>query len=95
MANVSYWQGGWASGGSDDLLPGQTHSWIAWGFSASDVVSLTAQPVVGNPDATRILAVENVTVEGDVTGRRMFYNVRNAGPDSIPGYLVNFGYISD
>ena len=76
------------------MLPGDVHSWIMWGFNYGDVVSVSAHPVVGNPNAERILAVENVHVEGNVGGRRLLFDVRNVGPDSIPGYINAYSWVS-
>ena len=95
MATVSYWSGSWASAGpDDDLQPGEEHDWIMWGFDISAAISITVQPVVGNPFADRVLQVENIQSEGATSGRRIFYTVRNAGPDTVIGYLINFGFIS-
>ena len=46
MASLSYWLGTWVSGGpQDDLGPGETHNWFAWGFfDYGGAISLTAHP---------------------------------------------------
>ncbi|HKC24095.1 MAG TPA: hypothetical protein VKF32_05100 [Thermoanaerobaculia bacterium] len=94
MANVSYWLGTWLSAGpGDDLPPGATHDWIMWGFGYGEAISVSAHPVVGAPE-DRVLAVENVRIEGDPGGRRMFFTVRNAGPSFVPGYGIGYGFIS-
>jgi len=92
MANVDYWAGSWVG---DDLLPNETHDWIMWGFQYGDAVSLTAQAVTGNPNAgERILRIENQRFEGDPSGRRLYYTVRNVSNEPIPGYIVGFAMIS-
>lgn len=95
MANVSYFFGSWVSGGpQDDLAPGEAHYWFAWGFfDYGGAISLTAHPVVGAP-VERRLAVENVFMEGDPGGRRLYFSVRNIGNSSVPGYGVGYGTIS-
>ena len=93
MANVSYWFGFWQSAGPDsDLLPGEVHNWIAWPINYGDALSVTATPVQGGLE--HILAVENVRMQSDQTGRRIFYTVRNVGQTAVPGYGVGYGYIS-
>jgi hypothetical protein len=87
MAQLIDWlNGGWVG----DMAPGDVHGWIAWGggLQAGDVISIMAHPVIGNPNAQeRVLQVENVQAEGTSDGaRRIFYWVRNAGPEWIPGY---------
>lgn len=95
MATLSHWSGFWTSAGhAYDFQPGEVHSWVMWGFDDSDSITVTAQPIVGNPLATRVLQVDHVQVEADVGGRRLFYSVTNTGTDSIPSYAMNFGYIS-
>ncbi len=95
MANVSYMSGSWVSAGpAHDLAPGRSHSWISWGFGYGDALSVSAHPVVGAPVGERILAVENVRVEGDPSGRRLYYTVRNAGPTSVPGYALAVAWVS-
>jgi hypothetical protein len=82
---ISWLQTGWIG----DMAPGDAHSWVAWGgLQPSDVISIMAHPVVGNPDAPeRVLQVENVRAEGAPDGtRRIYWNVRNVGPNYISGY---------
>jgi hypothetical protein len=65
------------------------------GFKYGDAMSVTAHPVVGNPAALhRVLAVDNVRIDGDPGGRTLRFTVRNAGSFSIPGYGVGIGWIS-
>lgn len=90
MANVSYW----SSAVMNDLLPGDADPWIMWGFNYGDVVYVSAHPVVGDPNAERILRIENLRIEGNVGGRRLMFDARNAGPDSIPGYILAYSWVS-
>jgi hypothetical protein len=94
MANVTYWSSTWVSAGGNDLLPGQAHDWIMSGFNYGDTVFVTAHPITGNPQADRVLAVENNRIEGNVSGRRLFYTVRNVGPDSVPAYIKGYTWVS-
>lgn len=89
MAQVIAWfQSSWIG----TMPPGGRHGWIAWGggLKFADVVNIMAHPVVGNPNAQeRVLQVENVRAEGTPDGvRRIFFEVRNAGPESIVGYSM-------
>ena len=89
MAQAITWvEGGWAG----DMAPGDSHPWIGFGggLQAGDVIDIMAHPVVGNPNAQeRILQVENVQAEGTSDGaRRIFFSVRNAGVEWIPGYSM-------
>lgn len=93
MATTNYWFGYWVSAEGGDLNPGQAHSWIFWGFGYGDAVAVSAHPVTNNVDE-RILQVENVRVEAGSGGRRLFFTVRNAGVNSIPGYGMGFSMIS-
>lgn len=71
------------------MLPGDTHDWIIFGFDAGAVFSLAAHPVVGDPYAgERILEVTGMSVEGDTSGRRLYFSINNAGGASIPGYAI-------
>jgi hypothetical protein len=96
MATVSHWFGSWVSGGpTDDLHPGQPHYWIFWGFNYGDALSLSAHAVAGNPNVgERILAVEDVRVEADPSGRRLYFTVRNVGAASVPGYGIGYAMVS-
>lgn len=94
MAHVAYASVSWTSTGfSYDLQPGEAHYWALWGFGSGDAVSVSAHPVVGAP-VDRILAVEDVRIQGDPSGRRLYCTVRNVGPSPVPGYAVGFGWIS-
>jgi hypothetical protein len=94
LATVTYWFGWWVSAGvGDDLGPGETHNWIMWGFNYGDALSLSAHPVTGPPEE-RVLAVENVRIEGDAGGRRLYYTVRNVGMSSVPGYGIGYAMVS-
>jgi hypothetical protein len=65
------------------------------GFQYGDALSVTAHPVIGNPNALhRVLTVENVRVDGTPTGRTLLFTVRNVGGFSIPGYGVGISFIS-
>lgn len=94
MANVSYWFGSWTSGGeADDLAPGDVHNWIAWPYDYGDAITVTATPLQGGDE--QILTVENVRIQADAGGRRIFYSVRNAGNTFVPGYGVGYSYVSN
>ncbi|MCW5977550.1 MAG: hypothetical protein KIT09_05715 [Bryobacteraceae bacterium] len=94
MAKVSHFFSGWASSGpGNDMAPGQAHGWIMWGFGYGDAVSVSVHPVVGAP-VERFLQVENVRIQGDPAGRRLFFTVRNVGNSFVPGYGMGFGWIS-
>ena len=94
MANVSYFFSSWTSAGpGSDLAPGGTHGWIMWGFDYGHMINVSAHPVVGGP-GERKLAIENVQIQGDTTGRRLLFTVRNVGSTFVPGYGMGFGWIS-
>jgi hypothetical protein len=90
MAQLITWlQSSWIG----DMPPGAVHPWTAWGgIQPGDVFCIMAHPVVGNPNAPeRVLQVENVRAEGTPNGvRRIYYSVRNAGPDWITGYSKTY-----
>ncbi len=91
MANVSYWSGSWVGG---ELAPGQPHYWNFVGFNYGDVVDVSAHPIAGDPNAgQRILEVEDLRFEADVSGRRMYFTVRNVGASSVPGYAMGFAIV--
>ena len=92
MPNVNYFFASWSTTGND-FYPGQSHSWMMWGFGYGDVVSVTAHPVAG-PAGDRFLVVEDVKIEGDSTGRRLYFTVRNVGNISMPGYGMGFSWIT-
>lgn len=92
MANVFHAFASWVGVGSDQLNPGQAHSWWMVGFNYGDAISVTAHPVIG-PPVNRQLAVQDVRVQGTSTGRTLLFTVRNVGPDPVPGYGVGFGLI--
>jgi len=95
MATVTYWFGSWvAAGGASYLMPGATHHWVAWGpFSYGHSLVVTAHPVV-LAGVSRALAVEDIQIQGDGSGRRIFYTVRNVGGEPVPGYGVGYTAIS-
>jgi len=93
MPNVSYFFGSWTAGEDGYLYPGQSHYWLMWGFSYGDAVSVSAHPVAG-PAGERFLAVEDIKIEGDPGGRRLYFTVKNVGSISIPGYGMGFSWIS-
>ncbi|MGB8524645.1 MAG: hypothetical protein WCD43_16900 [Candidatus Acidiferrales bacterium] len=101
MAKVSYWSGSWATVSpdfEDHLVPGAVHSWIMWGFGQGDTLTITAHPGhfnnPGEPRAEETLAVENVQVEEDTSGRRVFFDVRNVGSFAVFGYVMGFGMVN-
>jgi hypothetical protein len=90
MASTSLYTGAWVSGGvtGPPLSPGQSHSWVYWGYTYGDGLSVTAHPVVSQTEA--ILQVENVQVEGDdAGGRRLYFTVRNVGSHFTRGYAIS------
>lgn len=93
MANVNYWFGYWlAANVSDALAPGEVHDWIAWPYSYGEAVGISASAT--EPGEEHILAVENVRLQDDVNGRRMFFAVRNVGRSLVDGYGVGYSHIS-
>jgi hypothetical protein len=93
MANVDYWFASWVSNEGDELPPGGTHSWIAWPYTYGQTITVTATPLQGGEE--QILAVENVQLQADPGGRRIFFNVRNVGNSFIAGYGMGFSYVSN
>jgi|ERR1700730_9255797 len=93
MATVNYGFGSWVSADdSNALFPGETHNWIVWGFNYGDAISFSVHPLVGG--AEQILAVENVQMQTDSGGRRMFYTVRNVGSNAVNGYGIGYSLVS-
>ena len=93
MATVNYWFSSWVSADpTNDLLPGAPHNWIFWGFNYGDVISFSVHPLIGG--AGQLLAVENVQMETDPSGRRMFYTIRNVGSNPVDAYGVGFSLVS-
>jgi hypothetical protein len=83
MANVRYWSGSWVSTGEDDLQPGDAHSWIAWPIEYGEALSLSASPVQGGVE--HILAVQDVSIQSDPGGRRIFFTVKERRGNRGPG----------
>ncbi len=95
MATVNYAFFSWTGSPGNDLNPGAAHGWWMTGFKYGDAMSVTAHPVVGNPNAlARVLTVENVRIHGAPGGRTLLFTVRNTGNFVIPGYGVGISYIS-
>jgi hypothetical protein len=96
MASQYYWTTSWVATEGGEMAPGDTHWWTAWFFSYGDVITFTAHSVIGDPEAVhRILAVENVQMEGRSDGGRIVhFSVRNAGNSYIPGYLVGSSVVN-
>ena len=93
MANVRYWFGSWVSANeADALAPGGVHNWIAWPYNYGETITVTASPLQGGDE--QILAVENVQIEADPNGRRIFYSVRNGGNTFVDGYGVGYSFVS-
>jgi hypothetical protein len=93
MANVNYWFGYWlAASESDALAPGETHSWIAWPYSYGEAIGISASAT--EPGEEHILAVENVSLQDDVNGRRMLFNVKNIGRSQVDAYGIGYSHIS-
>jgi hypothetical protein len=93
MANVNYWFGYWlAASDTDALAPGDAHSWVAWPYSYGEAVGISAS--VTDPGEEHILAVENVSLQDDLNGRRMLFNVRNVGRSLVNGYGIGYSHIS-
>jgi hypothetical protein len=49
-------------------------------------------PLIGQ--AEQLLAVENVQMETDPSGRRMFYTIRNVGSNAVDAYGVGYSFVS-
>jgi hypothetical protein len=95
MATVQHAFFSWVSSAGNDMAPGDVHGWWLAPTFYGEAISLTAQPVVGNPaDPSRTLAIENVRLVGEPNGdRTLLFNVRNAGGSFIPAYGIGFGFI--
>jgi hypothetical protein len=94
MANVCSWQASWVDSDDTGLLPGAEHNWIMWGFSFTEVVSVTVAPL-NSMNGDQPLMVLNVQSETDPAGgRRLFFAIRNTGSISVLGYGMNFSFIS-
>ena len=92
MANVNYWFGYWlAASEADALAPGEVHSWIAWPYSYGDSIGISASPLEGGEE--HLLAVENVSLQADASGRRMFFSVRNTGRSQVDAYGIGYSHI--
>lgn len=98
MANVSHWYASWVSTEGNDMRPGEAHEWWMAPAVPGDAISVTAQPITGDPDQPhRVLAVENVRIIGEPSdrgGHTMLFTVRNVGSSFIVGYGIGFGFIS-
>jgi hypothetical protein len=93
MASVRYWFGYWMSASpAEALAPGDSQDWIAWPYNSGDAITISASPL--HPGESQILAVENVRLQGDIGGRRIFFTVRNAGQSLVDGYGMGFSYVS-
>ncbi len=93
MANVSYWSSSWVSGvGAPPLASGETHEWISWGFNYGDVLNVSAHPVTAGDPV--ILEVQNIRIEHDVTGQRLYFTVKNVGNLFTRGYAMAFSIIT-
>lgn len=93
MASTAHWTGSWVSGpGDPPLLPGKSHSWVMWGYSYGDAISVSAHPVhrLGDP---AVLEVEDVQMQVDDGGRRVFCTVRNVGSNFVRGYAIAFAIV--
>jgi hypothetical protein len=89
MATVSYWSGSWVGSGFN---PGVEHYWIMWPVNYNQVNAVTAHAV---QRLERELMVKDVRTEVDPAGgRRLFFTVRNTGPNNVPGYAMNFSFVS-
>jgi hypothetical protein len=93
MANVNYWFGYWVSAtDTDALAPGDAHSWVAWPYSYGEAVGISASAT--EPGEEHILAVENLSLQDDLNGRRMLFTVRNVGRSRVNGYGIGYSHIS-
>jgi hypothetical protein len=93
MASLSYWFGYWVSASeADALAPGDSQDWIAWPYNSGDAISISASPL--HLGEEQILAVENVRLQGDIGGRRLFFTVRNAGRSLVDAYGIGYSYVS-
>jgi hypothetical protein len=58
-------------------------------------VDLMAHPVYGSGEADRELIVEQISTKvDDINGRQIYFNVKNVGSSSIPGYNVGSSVIN-
>jgi hypothetical protein len=96
MATVNYSFGSWVSADpSNDLLPGDTHNWVVGPVNYGDAISLSVHPMVQLGGAEQLLAVENVQMETDPSGRRnMFYTICNVGSNAVDAYGVGYAFVS-
>ncbi len=95
MATVNRAFFSWVGAGGAYFAPGSAHSWWMTGFKYGDALSVTAHPVVGDPDAAhRVLTVEDIRIDGTPTGRTLRFRVSNVGTSAMPGYGVGIAYIS-
>ncbi len=101
MATVRYWSGAWIGGGEDRYFsPGEIHSHVMWGFDLGDSISVTATPMglsyAGVLSITPFptLSVEDIQVESDASGNRLYFSVRNCGNTYLGAYSINFGFIN-
>jgi hypothetical protein len=96
MATVNRGFLSWIGSGGTYFPPGAVHNWWMIGFGYGDALSVTAHPVTGDPrDPHRILAVDNLRIDGTPTGgRTLLFRVTNVGATPIPGYGVGIAWIS-
>lgn len=90
---------------TDGLAPGQEHhGWWATGFQSNDTILITAFAGRTHIEAehetsfSRVLVVENVSIETRATGGQITYvvwcSVRNAGNVHVPVYTMNWAKVS-
>jgi hypothetical protein len=96
MATVNRAFFAWVSSSEgNDFAPGSAHGWWMTGFRYGDVLSVTAHSVAGNPSAPhRVLAVDNVRVDAQLSGETLLFTVHNVGSFSTPSYGVAISWIS-
>ena len=90
---------------TDGMAPGEEHGgWSATGFGSRDVIMITAKAgrtfIEGEHGISfsRVLVVENVSIETRSTGGQITYvvwcSVRNAGATYIPNYTISWAKVS-
>lgn len=93
--HISFVSGSWIGNGDEGvyLMPGESQTWLMWGFKYEDTVSVAAHPF-GFVTDELYLAVENINFEGGRNGLRLHFTVKNIGTVPIFGYGVSVSWIS-
>ena len=93
MNNISFISASWWGTEEIYLMPGQSHSWLMWGFNYKDTLSVAAHPE-GFVTEELYLAVENIKIEGGRNGFRFHFSVKNVGLVPVSGYGIGITWIS-